>query len=63
MAKFRRVILNRSSSDNYRFVKVNGEMTKVRISAADSAFEAAMKVRNGKRKDLDKELLIHGVTS
>lgn len=63
MAKLRKVRLNRSSSENYRFIKVNGEMTKVRVSAADSAFEAAMKVRNGKRKDLDKELLIHGVTS
>ncbi|MCT8514852.1 hypothetical protein KZO79_08355 [Chromohalobacter sp. TMW 2.2271] len=63
MAKLRKARLNRSSSEDYRFIKVNGEMTKVRVSAADSAFEAAMKVRNGKRKDLDKELLIHGVTS
>ncbi|EHA17623.1 hypothetical protein HAL1_00295 [Halomonas sp. HAL1] len=63
MEKLRKVKLNRRSSGNYRFVKVNGEMTKVSVSAADSAFEAAMKVRNGKRKNLDKELLIHGVTS
>jgi hypothetical protein len=63
MAKLRKVRLNQSSSEDYRFIKVNGEMTKVRVSAADSAFKAAMKVHNGKRKDLDKELLIHGVTS
>ena len=63
MTKLCKIQQNQSPSKNYRFVKVNGEMTKVNVSAADSAFEAAMKVRNGKRKNLDKELLIHGVTS
>lgn len=63
MAKLRKIKQNPSTSESYRFVKVNGVMTKVSVKAADSAFEAAMKVRNGKRKNLDKELLIHGVTS
>ncbi|MEZ9627432.1 hypothetical protein [Aliivibrio fischeri] len=50
-------------SGTYRFVKVNGTMIKVEVQHADAAFEAAMKIRTSRRKDLDKELFINGVTS
>ncbi|EPZ7321285.1 hypothetical protein ACXR5E_003959 [Vibrio mimicus] len=49
--------------DHYRFVKVNGAMKKVHIRSADNAFEAAMKVRRSRKKEVEKELLVHGVTS
>ena len=52
-----------NKSGTYRFVKVNGTMIKVEVQHADAAFEAAMKIRNSRRKDLDKELFINGVTS
>ncbi|MDF4434300.1 hypothetical protein P3441_22090 [Vibrio parahaemolyticus] len=45
----------------YRFVKVNGTMTKIDVKSADAAFEAAMNVRSSRKKDLDKELFINGV--
>lgn len=50
-------------SDCYRFVKVNGAMKKVHIRSADSAFKAAMKVRRSRKNEVEKELIVHGVTS
>ncbi|HCG8443424.1 TPA: hypothetical protein NKA96_002316 [Vibrio parahaemolyticus] len=47
----------------YRFVKVNGAMKKVHIRSADGAFKAAMKVRRSRKQEVEKELLVHGVTS
>ncbi|PWI31737.1 hypothetical protein DI392_19200 [Vibrio albus] len=49
--------------DHYRFVKVNGAMRKVHVRSADSAFKAAMKVRKSRKQEVEKELLVHGVTS
>ncbi|MCS0430336.1 hypothetical protein [Vibrio diabolicus] len=49
--------------DHYRFVKVNGAMKKVHIRSADGAFKAAMKVRRSRKQEVEKELLVHGVTS
>ncbi|MBQ4845962.1 hypothetical protein [Pseudoalteromonas sp. MMG005] len=45
-----------------RFVRVNGVMKKVRINGADDAFVAALKVRNGRKKQIEQELLVHGLT-
>lgn len=45
-----------------RFVRVNGVMKKVRINGADDAFKAALKVRNGRKKQIEQELLVHGLT-
>ncbi|GAB2188828.1 hypothetical protein MAH1_04350 [Sessilibacter sp. MAH1] len=47
---------------DYRFVKVNGNMKKVQVQAADGAFKAAIRLRNSRKKAIDKELLIHGIT-
>ena len=57
--RFKRIT---TTSEKYRFLKVDGEMTKANISSANFAFEAAMKVHSGKKKSLEKELLIHGIT-
>lgn len=46
----------------YRFIKLHGEMTKIDIKNADAAFEAAMEIRTQRKKETEKELLIHGTS-
>ena len=46
----------------HRLVMVNGSLRKVSLESAHCAFDAAMRVRKGRKQDLDRELLIHGVT-
>ncbi|WP_171041147.1 hypothetical protein [Pseudoalteromonas aurantia] len=53
--------VNENNVITSRFVRVNGVMKKVQVNGADHAFEAALKVRNGRKKQIEQELLIHGL--
>jgi hypothetical protein len=54
--------VNENNVVTSRFVRVNGVMKKVQLNSADHAFEAALKVRNGRKKQIEQELLVHGLT-
>ncbi|PMH16763.1 hypothetical protein [Vibrio splendidus] len=63
MTEFDKTLNEDKTFQAYRFVKVNGVMTKIDIKSVDAALEEALKIRHNRKKNLDKELLINGVTS
>ncbi|NOJ23584.1 hypothetical protein [Vibrio coralliilyticus] len=63
MEKFHKAKTKNDASRTYRFIKINGIMTKVDVESVDAALEEALKVRSNRKKDIDKELFVNGVTS
>lgn len=63
MGKFHKTKTKNDASKAYRFVKINGIMTKVDVESVDAALEEALKIRHNRKKDIDKELFVNGVTS
>ncbi|EGQ8117163.1 MULTISPECIES: hypothetical protein [Vibrionaceae] len=63
MGKFHKTKTKNDASKTYRFVKINGIMTKVDVESVDAALEEALKIRHNRKKDIDKELFVNGVTS